>query len=65
MSKKEYPLDDGAIGIVYFRPKIFNEEELIDRVELKGSNGKILRTWDFSGRPRTRKEAAEEITFLI
>ena len=65
MREQEYHLDDGTTGIVYFRPKFLNEEELIDRVVLKGSDGKILRKWDFSAMPRTRQQAAEILTFLI
>jgi hypothetical protein len=65
MRTEKYPLDDGTTGIVFFRPKLLNEKELIDRVELRGSNNEMLKKWNFSAMPRTRQQAAQELDFPV
>lgn len=64
MTRKRYFLDNDTTVVVFYRPKVTNnEEERIYRIELRGSYDEILSEWSFSV-PRTKKEVLQELFFL-
>lgn len=65
MWTEQYPLGDGTIAIVFFMPKLINQEDLINRIEFRGSNDEILDKRDWSAMPRTRKEARDELNIPL
>ena len=64
MKIKRYTSYNNENVVVFYRPKVTNnEEERIYRIELRGSCDELLSEWNFSV-PRTKKEVLQEIPFL-
>ena len=64
MKRKRYTSYNNENVVVFYRPKVTNnDEERIYRIELRVSCDELLSEWNFSV-PRTKKEVLQEIPFL-
>jgi len=64
MTRKRYFLDNDTTAVVFFKPKVTNnEEKRIYRIELRGSYDENVGEWNFLV-PRTKKEVLQELPFL-
>jgi hypothetical protein len=66
MPPEEYDWGNGITAIVFFRPKVINDQEdLIYRIEFRGPNSEKLKPVDWSAWPRTRQQADDELDVTI
>jgi hypothetical protein len=64
MTRKRYSSYNNETVVVFYRPKVTNnDEERIYRIELRGSYDELLSEWNFLV-PRTKKEMLQELPFL-